>query len=179
MPKKGYKQTEEHLRKRETATKKGSFFKCLICEKQFYRRPSDILKGHNKYCSKKCFLTDNPMKKEISVNKYRDTLIRNGTNKFENNPNWKGGITPLNKQIRASNEYKNWRNSVFIRDMYKCQECGAISKKGESCILHAHHIVPFSIDAKLRFELNNGITLCSKCHSKKPKGKEILNIKYE
>ena len=35
---------------------------------------------------------------------------------------WKGGITPLNKQIRNSREYEIWRNAVFQRNNYTC--CG-------------------------------------------------------
>lgn len=75
--------------------------------------------------------------------------------------NWRGGITPLNIIIRSSNRYKNWRISVFQRDNFTCQVCG---KKGGT--LHAHHIKPFSIYPELRFEINNGCTLCKVCHSK-------------
>lgn len=32
----------------------GKKFNCLICNKEYYRRPSEIKKGMYKYCSKEC-----------------------------------------------------------------------------------------------------------------------------
>jgi hypothetical protein len=77
----------------------------------------------------------------------------------DNHWNWKGGITPENKKDRCSSKYKNWRISVFLRDKYTCQKC---NKKGG--ILNAHHIIEFAKNKDLRFDINNGITLCKKCH---------------
>jgi hypothetical protein len=57
----------------------------------------------------------------------------------EKNPNWKGGITKLNKQIRNCFKYRQWVSDVFTRDDFICQECG---KKGGN--LNAHHIKSFS-----------------------------------
>ena len=73
--------------------------------------------------------------------------------------NWKGGITPVNKAIRSSLEYKNWRKSVIERDEYTCQQCGQIG--GE---LQADHIKPFSMFPDMRLDLDNGRTLCKPCH---------------
>jgi len=79
----------------------------------------------------------------------------------EKHPNWKGGISPINLQIRQSLEYKIWRRSVFERDNYTCQICG---RKG--CYLHAHHLKPFAEFPDLRFDTDNGLTLCRECHRK-------------
>lgn len=84
---------------------------------------------------------------------------RNPTVAGEKNWNWKGGITPKNKLIRLSPEYKNWRETVFARDDYTCQACG---EKG--CYLHPHHINSFAYFPDERFILNNGIALCVECH---------------
>jgi len=73
---------------------------------------------------------------------------------------WKGGITPKNIIERNSLEYSQWRISVFERDKYTCQIC---KKVGGS--LEAHHIKSFSQYKELRFDIDNGITLCKKCHS--------------
>ena len=73
---------------------------------------------------------------------------------------WKGGITPINKQIRNSEEYKLWRTSIFIRDKKTCIWCG--SKKE----IQADHIKPFALYPELRFAIDNGRTLCHECHKK-------------
>lgn len=74
------------------------------------------------------------------------------------NPNWKGGITPINKKIRQSVEYRLWRESVFKRDSYTCIWCGF---KG---YIEADHIKSFAYFPELRFAIDNGRTLCLPCH---------------
>lgn len=100
----------------------------------------------------------------------------------ENNPAWQGGIYPLRKKIRHSYKYRQWRDDVFTRDEFTCQECG-----NKGIYLQAHHINKISSilhfyeitileDAYECMELwniNNGITLCKKCH-KKIHQKEVL-----
>jgi hypothetical protein len=81
----------------------------------------------------------------------------------ENNPYWKGGITPLQKQIRTSRTYKEWRTQVFKRDNFTCKECGVRGVE-----LHADHIKPFALYPELRTKLSNGRTLCVPCHKKTP-----------
>jgi hypothetical protein len=80
------------------------------------------------------------------------------------NPQWKGGIYETHRQIRTSPQYAVWRKSVFERDGYKCQVCEEVG--GE---LHAHHIREFSKHKELRFNINNGVTLCKECHKLKHK----------
>lgn len=79
----------------------------------------------------------------------------------ENNWNWKGGINSENENARKSLEYKQWRKSVFKRDKYTCQCCG--DNTGGN--LNAHHIENFSNNEELRYDVDNGITLCKNCHS--------------
>lgn len=62
---------------------------------------------------------------------------------------------------RECKEYSEWRNFVFKRDNYTCQHCRKIGVK-----LNAHHIKPWALYPKLRFNVDNGITLCEDCHKK-------------
>jgi len=73
---------------------------------------------------------------------------------------WRGGVTKENKLIRSGYEYREWRIKVFKRDNWTCQVCKKIG--GD---LEAHHIKPFAKFKELRFELDNGVTLCKLCHS--------------
>lgn len=86
----------------------------------------------------------------------------------DKHPNWKGGISPLNKIFRHSVEYKLWRKAVFVRDDYTCVLCTVRSSKGNPVVLNADHIKAFSLFPELRLELSNGRTLCVPCHKKTP-----------
>lgn len=72
---------------------------------------------------------------------------------------WKGGLSDENKLQRKRREYKEWRTSVYERDNYTCQCCGAYGGR-----LNAHHLIPFADCEELRYDVNNGITLCVNCH---------------
>lgn len=86
-------------------------------------------------------------------------------NPKEKHWNWKGGVSP---RVMVTIEYKDWRSSVFKRDDYTCMDCNI--RGGD---LEAHHIKTWGKSPELRFVLENGITLCKKCHNK-TKGKEVL-----
>lgn len=60
---------------------------------------------------------------------------------------------------RRTQQYKQWRTAVFSRDNYTCQICG---KRGGK--LNAHHASRYSRDIEHRTDIENGITLCEKCH---------------
>lgn len=77
---------------------------------------------------------------------------------------WNGFVTSENKRLRNSFEYDNWRNAVFKRDDYTCQCCGRRSRVGDSVTLHAHHLENFALNSDLRFDIDNGVTLCYECH---------------
>ena len=100
-------------------------------------------KDESKYCSRKCHSTD-----------YLHT-------------------TPIKHSVRHSDKYKQWRQNIFERDNYTCQQCG---QRGGNIV--ADHIEAFSLlwisnnietfnEALLCNELwnlDNGRTLCNKCH---------------
>lgn len=92
------------------------------------------------------------------------TLCKNCARKGASNNNWQGGITPENVSLRSSKEMREWRIAVFERDNYTCQHCGARSGNGKIIILNADHIKPFAYYPDLRFDIDNGRTLCVDCH---------------
>lgn len=127
---------------------------CVICNSDFERYPSYIAKAEARgdsvsTCSKKCF---------------GETVSKR--QQGEANPQWRGGVTPENKRIRDSKQTAMWRKAVFSRDGYQCRHCGAKNTKGlgKSVKLHAHHIKGFAKYPDLRFNVDNGITLCIECH---------------
>jgi len=134
---------------------------CLFCKIKFQAEPH---KKDKKFCSRKC--------KGLWQ---AENLVG------ENNPCWRGGATALIIRIRGLKKYASWRESVFKRDGYICQDCGF--DKGN--ILEAHHIIFVSDCIKnknleLIFDVNNGLTLCKKCHKKmhlKNNLKEIMGGK--
>ena len=80
-------------------------------------------------------------------------------NKGKKSNFWKGGISKENERIRKGIEFRLWREAVFARDNYTCQKTGIKGGK-----LHSHHIYNFADYPKLRFAIDNGITLCEKAH---------------
>lgn len=90
------------------------------------------------------------------------SVTRKGKYKGKNNPMWKGGLTSKNMIIRHTFEYYEWANKVKERDDYTCQIC----KVRGNNILHSDHIKPFALYPELRFDINNGRTLCIDCHRK-------------
>lgn len=73
--------------------------------------------------------------------------------------NWRGGITPINQQIRDSIDGTLWKNAVFSRDNYTCQKTGV---RGEKLV--AHHIFNFATHKEMRFAIDNGVTLSVDAH---------------
>ena len=95
--------------------------------------------------------------------------------------NWRGGTSTKNQLIRSGLDYRIWREKVFKRDSFICQNCGLkggwnieLKKK---IVLNADHIKPFAYFPELRFEVSNGKTLCEDCHFKTDTyGSKALNF---
>jgi hypothetical protein len=66
------------------------------------------------------------------------------------------------RDTRSRPQVVAWRDAVFKRDHFTCQEC-----KERGGRLTAHHIVPWSVDTSRRCDVTNGVTLCRKCHKRK------------
>lgn len=93
----------------------------------------------------------------------------------ENHWNWKGGTTNLRQRIMVSYKYRQWRSDIFQRDNYTCQKCnqrGIYLEADHNPKLFSEIIKEYKIitveEALLCEELwniNNGRTLCRKCHN--------------
>jgi len=83
-----------------------------------------------------------------------------------NHPCWKGGIT---ERPYLS---KKWRAAVITRDQ-KCVDCDTTDN------LTAHHIKPWKDYPELRYDLDNGMTLCRDCHAKKHPELSSIFVKKE
>lgn len=82
----------------------------------------------------------------------------------ENHPLWISDRSKLAKrQERNDSAYKQWRYSVWSRDGFKCKMLN------EDCNgrIEAHHILGWTEHPELRYQTNNGITLCHAHHPRK------------
>ena len=98
---------------------------------------------------------------------------------------WKGGISSVRELIRKSYKYTQWRQNVYIKDDFTCQSCKVRSGVDKKVYLHAHHKYPYHklLDEAQEYmplfdvysaamlytplwDVNNGETLCYKCHGK-------------
>jgi len=88
-------------------------------------------------------------------------LMRLQDKAFKNNPDARSGY-----------RYWDWTDAVKTRDNFTCQHCKTYSLKH----LHAHHIKDWDNFPELRFDVNNGITLCRGCHRKEEN--RLLKLRF-
>lgn len=130
------------------------------------------------YCSRSCTNKSKERAKKISASvkaawtddskrsrMHKAIIERSQTDEWKSAPHFqRGSAHPKYKgndrKRKERYDVKIWRQSVFQRDGFKCQQCGA--KRD----LNAHHIKPWSEYPDLRLELSNGISLCETCHAK-------------
>ena len=167
----------QSMKEKKFTRRKETFkIKCQTCDRIFEVSP---FFKNRKFCNRKChkkFQKGKHYSPKTEFKKGQPSL-----RKGEKSSWWKGGITPLNKIIKKSTQYLDWRKKVFERDKYTCQKC---KEKGGN--LHPHHIKLFSqilkenniktleqaLACKELWDVKNGITLCFDCHRK------IHNFKY-
>lgn len=139
----------------EFAKKNAFSLNCVVCGKKFYCQPCQVRYRNRKTCSVGC----------------RSKLL--GIRAEERHRSGVYTKHQIDRCLRYSKKANNWRVAVFKRDNYTCQKC-----KVRGGYLEAHHIKPFAHFPELRFDLNNGITLCRKCHTKTKVGFKKLREKY-
>lgn len=118
--------------------------KCDYCGEYIPTSPYKLSKNKHNFCSVEC------KGKWMSINQLGNS-----------NANWNPKLTQEDRENSRNIEgYKDFIKEVFERDNYTCQCCG--DNKGHN--LNAHHLNSYDWDKEHRTDINNGITLCEKCH---------------
>lgn len=172
----------------------GKKVPCSYCGKELYRTSHFLKEDKNHYCDRSCTSKHksilfkgrkSPLYKRVSTkcsgcgdeievvpsifemqeHHFCDyQCYKKNIGKFFRGENHSRYNKYLSDEDREANrdyfEYNKWRLDVFKRDEYTCQNCG--DKRGGNLV--AHHILNYSEHVSLRTDINNGITLCSKCH---------------
>lgn len=175
---------EKPLYRRPSDLKKFRGVCCVGCRSDYYKRKPvspNLELGRQKGMNKKGH-TNTPEEKAKRSKTLRQFYIdnpevaqeRGKKLRAELHYRWNGGISKLNKSIRTMTENRRWMETVKKRDG-KCLFCGSTDE------LEADHIKPLAEilteyeitdreqarDCKELWDLDNGRTLCRKCHSEK------------
>lgn len=77
------------------------------------------------------------------------------------NPSWNPLLTDEDREKRRYDKrFIKWSREVKSRDNYTCAACFVRGVK-----LHSHHIESWNSTKDLRYDLDNGVTLCAECHT--------------
>ena len=185
----GKKYSNQH-RKNISLSLKGHPTVQSVYSEELNKRRSEKLKGVNTWSKGKILSSDTKLKMSLSKMKeknwnwkggkpscscgkllstYKSEMCDSCRKKFtsinkEKHPRWIDDRAKLKKyDNRRSSAYSDWRTGVFERDNFKCR----IADKNCNGVLQAHHILPWRDFVELRYEINNGITLCVAHHPRK------------
>ena len=118
---------------------------CEQCGKIIHRKKSKINNNKHHFCSQEC------------KSKWQQENLCG-----ENKPLYDPTISQEDREKgRIIEGYNEWRREVYERDNYTCQCCG--DNKGGN--LNAHHKDGYNWCEERRTDVNNGVTLCDKCHN--------------
>ena len=141
--------------------------------KRAYHRPEWL---RREYEQKGRSATDIAAEFDVSVQTIHKALVRagiperphgeslrlSGKVKGENNPAWNGGSSPERQRLYKQGHWREFSQSIYARDGFQCRRCGR--PKGRPKSLHAHHLKPWANNPALRFDPDNCVTLCHRCH---------------
>jgi 5-methylcytosine-specific restriction endonuclease McrA len=159
---------------------------CKYCKQNFTAFQS----RQRKYCSSKCFNksgdahrgkkhTEITRQRISNVQKINEKIVvsqfkkghdlwnhpnvkKNWIKKGSKPTNWQGGVRTKSEVIKDDKRYKHWRLEVFKRDNFKCVICQSKNT------IQADHIFAKVKYPEKAFDINNGRTLCEKCHKQTP-----------
>lgn len=82
----------------------------------------------------------------------------------QSHPLWNPDLTDEDRHYQRKTVADDmWRKAVYRRDNWKCRRCGK-PPRAENGRLEAHHILNHKSHIELRYDIDNGITFCQKCH---------------
>lgn len=169
-----YKRTENHfcsneckMEFKQTSYRNRITVECENCGQPIEKRPSKVESSELHFCGRHCYGNHRNTQTEFECD-YCGTVSTRPKSQLENNES-NYCCRECHTSAKVENaEYHNprddprldrWREAVFERDGYTCQDCGELGGN-----LHAHHIERWSKAPDKRFEVSNGITLCHTCH---------------
>jgi 5-methylcytosine-specific restriction endonuclease McrA len=119
------------------------------------------------------------VKEEALKKRANDVVFDFKDDEYSNNVRLSAPPAPLLKlKIRNTTKYLTWRLSILKRDNFTCQICHASVKDIKSLRLEVHHPKAFdeickennvstleqALECKELWDLENGISICHKCH---------------
>ena len=152
---------------------KGGKPDCLDCKKQLSTYNSKT--GRCKVCFRKAL----PL--NVGTFKKGHKPWHTGTKGIlvgEKHPRWikdRSKLKSYDRDERRSSEYAAWRKVVWLRDNFKCKI------DNPDCLgrIEAHHILSWRNYPDLRYQVNNGITLCHFHHPKRRRDEEKLSPYFQ
>ena len=139
-------------------------YKCKCCGSDIFESDPFEVFENNIYCGD-CAFKIGIIKDDAYIKKYLYFLFTDKLRVFSKDGKIyiTSGKFPWERKSsdRNTKEYSEWRESVYKRDKYTCQICKKVGGN-----LNAHHIKEYAKFPELRFEIDNGITLCEECHRK-------------
>jgi hypothetical protein len=147
----GRKQPKEHIEKRMAHPNvQNSLFK----------------KGHRQSVESRKKMSD-ASKNRVPWNKglkgWRVGEKHNWMPKGKDHWAYKEDRSKIVRRNRSDPQANQWRKHIFERDHYKCR----IADNNCNGQLEAHHILAWRDYPELRYQINNGITLCHAHHPRK------------
>ena len=90
---------------------------------------------------------------------------------------WSGFRQKFLKRLRNNSKWKIWRELVFLRDNFTCQNSNCKYCDNQiGVFLHPHHIKPISLYFELVYNIDNGITYCKDFHLKEIHNKIKMEV---
>lgn len=150
---------------------------CPVCSETFTTHQVQINRGGGKYCSLSCARKGSPTRKrnraivicqvcKKQIERHHSEIKKSVKglyfcssdcwyehNQGENHYLWAGG-----QNERVNPNYTKWRKAVLERDKYYCRICHSQDR------LEVHHIKRFATHPDIRWNIDNGLTLCHDCH---------------